>query len=72
MLEETKNPVQTERVIPNNEPETPRASADRQIMDTTSSSNELDAIYADLESTNLSDLDTELNQVDAELNAALQ
>lgn len=73
MLNETETQVQTvQRVIPNNEPETPRAEADRQIMDTTSSSNELDAIYADLESTNLSDLDGELNQIDAELNAALR
>ncbi len=72
MLSKTESQTYVERVIPNNEPETPRAETDRQIMDTTSSSNELDAIYADLESTNLSDLDAELDQINAELNASLE
>lgn len=60
------------RTIPNNEPETTRANADRQIMDTTSSSNDLNAIYADLESTNLDTLDNELDQVANEIQSALQ
>lgn len=57
--------------IPNNEPETPRAEADAQILETVSSSDSLDAIEADIESTNLDSLDTELTSMEAELNAAL-
>lgn len=57
------------RMIPNNEPETPRAAADKQILNTLSPSTELDAIYADLESTNLDSLDADLDQVVNELNA---
>ncbi len=55
--------VRQERTIPNNEPETPRAEADQQILNTLSPSTEIDALYADLESTNLDSLDTELDQV---------
>ncbi len=72
MLEEEESLTPVERTLPNNEPETTRAQADRQIMDTTSSSNDLDAIYADLESTNLNDLDADLTQIDAEMNASLR
>jgi hypothetical protein len=57
--------------IPNNEPETPRAIADAQILDTTSPSDELSAIQADLESTNLELLDQDFQAMDAELDAAL-
>jgi hypothetical protein len=71
MLSKQATPA-LERVIPNNEPETTRANTDRQIMDTTSSSNDLDAIYADLESTNLNDLDTDLTQIEAEMNGSLR
>lgn len=60
-----------ETPIVNNEPETPRATADAQILDTLSPSDELDAIDADLNSTQLDSLDTELNTIDTELNAAL-
>lgn len=72
MLSNSENEARVERTIPNNEPETPRANADKQIMETTSSSNDLDAIYADLESTNLDSLDAELDQIDAEMNAELR
>ena len=73
MLPEEGNQARVvDRTLPNNEPETTRAQADRQIMDTTSSSNDLDAIYADLESTNLNDLDTDLKQIDAEMNSSLK
>lgn len=57
--------------IPNNEPETPRAEADQQILETLSSSNEIDAIEADVMSTNLDSIDTDLNTVDQELINAL-
>lgn len=57
----------TPRTLPNNEPETTRAVTDQDILKTMSSSNELDALYADIESTNLDSLDSELDQVEAEL-----
>jgi len=62
----------TERIIPNNEPETPRAEADKQIFGTVSPSDELSAIDTDLESTNLDSLDPELDQAGRELDSALQ
>ncbi len=61
-----------QRQIINNEPETPRAEADVQILNTTSPSDELDMIDADLDGTNLDSLESELNTIDAELEAALQ
>jgi hypothetical protein len=61
-----------ERTIPNNEPETPRAVADQDILMTTSSSIEIDAINADLESTNLTDLDRELDSISSEMNAIMR
>ncbi len=70
MLSQSGSEGRVERTIPNNEPETPRAAADAQILNTTSSSNDLDAIYADLESTDLSSLETELGQVETEMNAS--
>ena len=63
--------IVTERVIPNNEPETPRAQADARILETTSPSDELSAIESDLMSTNLSALDEELNTIERELDTAL-
>jgi hypothetical protein len=68
-------PAGSEQIIPrsiqNNEPETPRAEADADILGTVSSSDELDAIDADLESTLLDSLDTELDEIDRELDATL-
>ncbi len=61
----------TPETIINNEPETPRAAADQAIMETVSTSDELSAIEADLGSTNLDVLDTDITTIDAELNAAL-
>jgi hypothetical protein len=72
MLSQSENEARVERTIPNNEPETPRATADRQILETTSSSNELDAISADLDTTNLDSIDTDLASIDTEMNAALR
>lgn len=57
--------------ILNNEPETPRAEADAQILRTVSSSDSIEAIEADVESTNLDSLDSELEEIERELNAEL-
>ena len=54
--------------IENNEPETPRANADAQILGTVSSSDSLEAIETDLESTNLDTLDSELAEMEREIN----
>lgn len=56
----------------NLEPETPTATARTEAMDVVSTSDELSAIEADIESTNLDDLDMEMNAIEAELNAALE
>ncbi len=72
MIAKNENQARVERSIPNNEPETARANTDRQILNTTSASLEIAAIYADLESTNLNDLDSELNSIEAEMSAALR
>ena len=61
------DPTPLPATIPNNEPETPRAIADQQISETLSPSDELDAIDADLGSTNFDSLDTDLNTIEAEL-----
>ena len=55
----------------NNEPETNNADAQVQALETVSNSDTLDAIEADIESTNLDELDAELNAIDAELDGAL-
>ncbi len=61
----------SEQPIVNAEPETPRAIADQEILETVSPSDDLGAIEADIESTNLDILDTEFNTVQAELDSAL-
>lgn len=71
----SKGPAATEiipREIENNEPETTRAEADAEILQTTSTSDEITAIEADIESTELDTLDAELEEIDRELDAALQ
>lgn len=62
-----------ERYVPEmpNEPEMENADAAVQQLETVSTSNEIDAIEADIESTNLDELDAELNAIEAELDAAL-
>lgn len=65
------DPAFQERVIINNEPETPRAVADAQILETLSPSDDLGAIEADLNSTNLDSIDADMTTIDAELNATL-
>ncbi len=53
----------------NAEPETPRAQVDEIILNTVSTSDEISAIEADLESTNLDTFDNELIQIEAEMGA---
>ena len=53
----------------NNEPESTTAEAQAEILQVVSTSDELEAIEADLEASNLEALDAELNAIDAELNA---
>jgi len=55
----------------NNEPESTNAEAQTQALDVVSTSDELDTIEADVSSTNLDNLDAELNALDAELTGAL-
>ncbi len=56
----------------NNDPENANARADLSSLQTVSTSNEIDAIEADIEATDLDTLDAELNAIDAELEAALE
>jgi hypothetical protein len=60
----------TEAPIDNNEPETPRAVADTQMLKVVSSSDEIGAIEADIGSTNLDTLGSELDEIGRELQAA--
>lgn len=55
----------------NNEPESTNAEADVETMSALSTSDEIDAIEADIDSTNLDGLDAELKDIDTELDAAL-
>jgi flagellar basal body-associated protein FliL len=55
----------------NNEPESTTAEARTGLMDVVSTSDELDAIAADAQSTNLEDLVTETTAIEAELDAAI-
>lgn len=57
--------------IVNNEPETPRAAADTQILETTSSSDELSAIEADIESTNLDLIEQDLQAISNEFDGSV-
>jgi len=66
-LRSTEEIPAPERTLPNNEPETPRAVTDKHILDTVSTSKDLDAIYADLHSTNLGSLTHDLDTVLKEL-----
>lgn len=55
----------------NNEPESTTAEAQTESFGAMSTSDELDAIEADLGSTNLDSLDSELIQIETELNAQM-
>jgi hypothetical protein len=73
--------VMSEQVVPetgtrptaeqNNEPESTTAEARTGLMDVVSTSDELDAIAADAQSTNLDDLTTEVTAIEADLDAAI-
>ncbi len=65
-------PLYEEPSLINNEPETPRAEADRQIFEIVSPSDDLSAIETDIESTNLDTLDTDVHTIGIELDAALR
>lgn len=52
----------------NNEPETPRAKTDVEILGTLSPSDELGAIEADIQNTNLDSVESDMNTIDAEIN----
>lgn len=64
MLDSQNEVVETP--IVNNEPETPRAEADVEIMQTLSPSDELSAIEADITNTNLDTIDADIQAMDAE------
>lgn len=57
-------------VAQNAEPETPTATAQTESFGALSTSDEITALEADIESTNLDSLDTELGQIDAMLEEA--
>ena len=56
----------------NNEPESTTAEARAEAMGVVSSSDEIPAIEADIESTDLDTMESELDAIEAELDAALQ
>lgn len=60
VVEETTRPTAEE----NNEPESTNAEADVQVLETASPSTEMDAIRADLQSTDTSVLNSELQAVE--------
>ena len=55
----------------NNEPESTTAEARTGLMDVVSTSDELEAIAADAQSTNLEDLTSEITPIEADLEAAI-
>ena len=72
MKEVTAAPVTTRPTVEqNNEPESTTAEARTQTADVVSTSDELSAIRADVDSTHLEDLDTEIPAIESELNAAI-
>ncbi len=56
----------------NKEPETTTATAQTESFNAMSTSDEISAIEADLESTNLTGLDTEMQQIDTELETSVE
>lgn len=56
----------------NNEPESTDAEARAEVLDIVSTSDELSAIEADLESTQIDGMETDLNAIDLEMNATLE
>src|SRR5690606_34810544 len=60
VVEEVERPTAEE----NNEPESTNAEADVQVLETSSPSNEMGAIRAELESTDTTELNTELQAIE--------
>lgn len=56
----------------NREPESDTVRARTEASTVVSTSDEITALEADIEATNLDDLDTEMNAIEAELNSALE
>jgi hypothetical protein len=56
----------------NNEPESTTSEARTEAMGVVSTSDEIPAVEADIESTDLDSLESELNAIEAELEAALE
>jgi len=68
----TPTPIERPTAEENNEPESANAEADVEIADTVSTSDTIEAIEADVDATtDLDEIDTELNAIEAELEAAL-
>jgi flagellar basal body-associated protein FliL len=67
----TEAPVTRPTAAENSEPESTTAEARTQTTDVISTSDELPAIKADLDSTHLEELDTEVPAIESELNAAI-
>lgn len=70
MLQKNIDPIIPAEIVrptaeENNEPESTNAEADVQILQTLSTSDEISAIQADLESTNLGTLDSDLTALEA-------
>lgn len=67
----TITPIERPTIQENNEPESTTAEAQVDALSTVSTSNELQAIEADIESTNLDGLDEEMTDIEAEMNAEM-
>lgn len=70
--EPKNNTIERPTAEENNEPESTNAEAEVDTLGALSTSNEIDAIQADIDSTDLSNLNAELNAIEAEINAALE
>ena len=69
---EVTAPAERPTADENNEPESTNAEADAETLRAVSTSDEVNAIEADLEATDLEAIDRELDAIELELDAALQ
>jgi cytoskeletal protein RodZ len=67
----TPTPIERPTAEENNEPESTTAEAQTDNLETFSTSDEISAIEADLEATDIESLDAELDAIEAELDAAI-
>lgn len=70
-VEVIPTPIERPSVEENNEPESTTAEAQTDTLDVVSTSDEINAIEADLEGTSLDALDAELEAIDAELESII-